>query len=221
MLVSSDSTWRWRLGGALDWRTAGFYGRFWNRAVQYLTGSLELSKVKFAPLPDRLPSREPAVVSLRVFDDGFAPAAAAATDLQVVWTAPDGRARAAQPRETGPGTYAVELTGLAPGRHRLKASARYRGKPWGEDEVRFDWAQAPPESPMDRKWLRGVAESTGGSFSEMEGSDAAALLEKLSAIRRQPEVTRRRRPWASLWWLAAALALLLCEWALRRWRGLP
>ena len=242
MLVSSDSTWRWRLGGALDWRTAGFYGRFWTRAVQYLTGSLELSKVKFAPLPDRLPSREPAVVSLRVFDEGFAPAAAAATELKVLWTAPDGQVREVLPRETGPGTYAVELTGLAPGEHRLKALARYQGKPWGEDEVRFDWAKAPTEAPMDRKWLRGVAEATGGTFTELSacdaapfaklfpegvrhggpaGLDAAALLEKLSPIRRQSEITRRRRPWASPWWLAAALALLLGEWTARRWRGHP
>ncbi len=221
MLVSSDSTWRWRLGGALDWRTAGFYGRFWTRAVQYLTGSLELSKVKFAPLPDRLPSREPAVVALRVFDEGFAPAAAVATEITVVWTGPDGKSRQVLPRETGPGTYAVELTGLLPGAHRLKASARYQGKAWGEDEVRFDWAKAPPEAPMDRKWLRSVAEATGGTFTELSACDAAALLEKLSPLRRQSEITRRRRPWASPLWLAAALALLLCEWAARRWRGYP
>ncbi|MCX5794026.1 MAG: glutamine amidotransferase [Elusimicrobia bacterium] len=221
MLVSSDSTWRWRLGGALDWRTANFYGRFWTRAVQYLTGSLELSKVKFAPLPDRLPSREPAVVALRVFDEGFAPAAAAATELKVLWTAPDGTVREVVPRETGPGAYAVEMTGLAPGWNRLKAMARYQGKAWGEDEARFEWAQTPPEAPMDRKWLRRVAEATGGTFSELSAADAAALLEKLSPVRRQSEIVRRRRLCTSLWWLTAALALLLCEWAARRWRGHP
>jgi hypothetical protein len=161
------------------------------------------------------------VVSLRVFDEGFAPAAASATELKVLWTSPDGKVREASPRETGPGTYAVELTGLLPGGHRLKAMARYQGKPWGEDEVRFEWAKAPPEEPMDRQWLRGVAEATGGSFRELSASDAAALLEKLSPIRRQSEIVRRRRPAASPWWLAAALALLLCEWALRRWKGLP
>jgi hypothetical protein len=74
---------------------------------------------------------------------------------------------------------------------------------------------------MDRKWLRGVAEASGGTFTELSGCDAAALLEKLSSVRRQSEVTRRHRPWTSPWWLAAALALLLCEWAARRWRGYP
>ena len=129
--------------------------------------------------------------------------------------------REALPRETGPGAYAVELTGLLPGRNRLQAVARYQGKPWGEDEVSFEWAKAPPEAPMDQKWLRGVAEVTGGTFTELAGSDAAVLLERLSPVRRQSEITRRRRPVASPWWLAAALALLLCEWAARRWRGYP
>ena len=51
--------------------------------------------------------------------------------------------------------------------------------------------------------------------------EAGTLLEKLSPVRRQAEITRRRYPWASPWWLAAALALFLCEWAWRRWRGYP
>ena len=93
MLVSSDSTWRWRLGAAADWRIGAFYARFWTKAVQYLTGSLDLSKVKFAPLPDRLPAREPATFSLRVFDESFRPAERTATELTVLWTAPDGRTR--------------------------------------------------------------------------------------------------------------------------------
>ncbi|HBT60909.1 MAG TPA: hypothetical protein DEB40_04105 [Elusimicrobia bacterium] len=221
MLVSSDSTWRWRLGAALDWRIATFYGRFWTKAVQYLTGSLDLSKVKFAPLADRLPAREPAVLRLRVFDEGFRPAAAAQTALAVLWTAPDGAVREAVPRESGPGSYTLELTGLSPGWHRLKAMARYRGKPWGEDEVRFEWAQGLPDAPMDRKWLRRAADASGGTLTELSAARAADLLERLSPVREQSEVKRRLHPWASSWWLALALALFLGDWALRRWKGYP
>jgi uncharacterized membrane protein len=221
MLVSSDSTWRWRLGAALDWKSGDFYGRFWTRAVQYLTGSLELSKVKFSPLPDRLPPREPAGIALRVFDESFQPAARALTGLSVLWTAPGGAVREAVPREIGPGEYALELTGLAPGTHKLRAWARYRGRPWGEDTVAFEWAKAPPEAPMDRKWLRHAAEAAGGSLIELPDLRAEALLAKLSPVRRQDEVSRRQYPWASLWWLAAAVALFLGEWAGRRWKGWP
>ena len=221
MLVSSDSTWRWRLGAALDWKISSFYGRFWTKAVQYLTGNLELSKVKFAPLPDRLPAREPALISLRIFDEGFRPASAAQTALTVLWTAPGGTVREIAPRETGPGTYALELTGLTPGPHRLKVVARYQGKPWGEDEVRFEWGQAPVEAPVDRAWLRRASESSGGTSSDLDGLAASALLEKLPPIRWESEVLGRRRPWASLWWLGLSLALFLIEWAARRWRGYP
>ncbi|MDD5655712.1 MAG: glutamine amidotransferase [Elusimicrobia bacterium] len=221
MLVSSDSTWRWRLGAALDWRAGSFYGRFWTRAVQYLTGSLELSKVKFSPLPDQLPPREPAALRLRVFDESFRPAARELTSLRVLWTQPSGAVREAAALPAGPGRYELELTGLAPGRHRLKAVARYRGKPLGEDEVRFDWAKSLPEAPMDRRWLLRTAQAAGGEFRELDALDVAEALAKLSPVRVQAQVLRRTRPWDRPWWLALLLALLLGEWVWRRWRGLP
>lgn len=221
MLVASDSTWRWRLGAAADWRIGAFYGRFWSRAVQYLTGSLDLSKVKFAPLPDRLPPREPASFALRVFDESFRPAERAATELSVLWTTPDGKTREllAQPAE--PGRWTVELTGLAAGTHRLRASARYRGRPWGEDEARFGWEASGGQSPMDRRWLKSVADAGHGAFAELNGADAGALLDKLPPPREQSVVRRRYRPWSGPWWLCLTALAWALEWAMRRMRGLP
>ena len=159
MLVSTGSTWRWKLGAAADPLAAGVYERFWNRAIQYLTGSLDLSKVKFAPLPDRVPAREPFTASLRVFDEDFSPAKAGETRLSVTWTPPEGGARAVAARETEPGVYQIDLTGLTPGPQLLRASARVRGRAWGEDEVRFVW-EAAVEAPMDRAWLSRAASLT-------------------------------------------------------------
>jgi uncharacterized membrane protein len=220
MLVSSDSTWRWRLGAAADIRTATFYSRFWSRSVQYLTGSLDLSKVKFAPLPDRMPPREPAVLSLRVFDEGFHPASSAETDLTVLWTGPDGKTQEAAVRETEPGVYSIELTGLRPGSQRLRAVARYRGKAWGEDAVRFQWEPSIGELPVDRRFLKRVADASGGAVTELAAADAAALLEKLPPVRTSLQVSRRLHPWASVFWLWLTAGIFLAEWALRRWKGL-
>lgn len=221
MLVSSDSTWRWRLGAAADLRIATFYARFWSRAVQYLTGSLDLSKVKFAPVPDRLPGREPAVFSVRVFDEGFGPAPSAQTQVSVIWTEPSGQARPVTARETEAGSWQLELTGLKPGLHKLRASASVRGKPWGEDKAEFRWDGPSAEAPMDLRWLKRVADSSGGSLAELASADADALLDKLPPVVQTSEVTRRYKPAASPWWLLAAGALLLAEWGLRRRRGLP
>ena len=220
MLASSDSTWRWKLGAAADWRIAAFYARFWTKAVQYLTGSLDLSKVKFAPLPDHVPAREPAQFSLRVFDESFRPAEKASVELSVLWRLPDGKTREVVALETAPGVYSIELTGLAPGGHALRAIAKYRGRPWGEDRVKFRWEAAAAQAPMDRRWIRRAASAFGGSAAELDSVDAAALLGALPPVRVEAEVRRRYHPALGAPWLALAAGLLLAEWALRRWRGL-
>ncbi len=218
MLVSTDSTWRWRLGAAGDRLAAGACGRFWGRAIAYLTGNLDLSKVKFAPVPDRLPAREPAIFPLRVFDEGFGPAPEAETRVEATWTDPSGRARVLSPRVTAPGQYAVELTGLAPGSHRLRVTARVRGKAWGEDGVRFVWEPAT-DRPMDRAWLGRAAAAGGGEFADLAEEGPQRLLERLPAPRAQSEVVRRLKPFDTGPWLALAALLLLVEWAWRRRRG--
>jgi hypothetical protein len=219
MLVSTDSTWRWKLGAAADPLAAGVYERFWNRAIQYLTGSLDLSKVKFAPLPDRVPAREPFTASLRVFDEDFSPAKSAETRLTVTWTPPSGSAREVPARETEPGVYEIDLTGLTPGPQRLRASARVRGRAWGEDEARFVW-EAPAEAPMDRAWLQRAAAQGGGRFLDLSRASADDALAALPPPRAESEVTSRARPFVSPWWLALSAALLLAEWAWRRRLGL-
>jgi uncharacterized membrane protein len=219
MLASSDSTWRWKLGAAADWRVGSFYARFWTRAVQYLTGSLDLSKVKFAPLPDRLPAREPAMFSLRVFDESFRPAEKGAAELSVLWTPPGGRPREVMTQETEPGVFSIELTGLAVGAHALKAVAKLHGRAWGEDQIHFNWEGAAAEAPMDRRWLKRAAEAGGGSMEELVSVEAPTLLDRLPAVRLEAEVRRQLYPWASPAWLWLTAALFILEWALRRWQG--
>ncbi|MDE2489439.1 MAG: hypothetical protein KGM24_01235, partial [Elusimicrobia bacterium] len=218
MLVSTDSTWRWKLGAAADPLAAGVYERFWTRAIAYLTGSLDLSKVKFAPLPDRVVPREPFTTSLRVFDADFKPADPARTRVTVEWTPPDGRPREVAARETEPGVYEISLTGLAPGVHRLRASARVGGRAWGTDAESFVW-QPVTDAPMDRAWLTRAAAEGGGRFFDLSRASADEVLAALPPPRRESVVSRRLRPFASPWWLGLTAALLLGEWALRRRSG--
>jgi len=221
MLLATDSTWRWRLGAASDWRTGSFYARFWSRVVEYLTGTLDLSKVKFAPLPQRLPAREPAVFSLRVFDEAFRPVERSAAQVTVLWTPPGKPPRQVPAEETEPGQFSIELTGLSPGQHRLRASASYRGRPWGQDELRFAWESSEQETPVDRRWLKKTAEAAGGSLYELSDSDLGSLLDRLPPVRDAAQVRKRYQPWASPWWLWATALALVAEWGLRRRLGLP
>jgi hypothetical protein len=175
--------------------------------------------VKFAPLPDRVPPREPARLSLRVFDEGFGPASAADTRLSVTWTGPDGRAREVAARNTEPGVYSIELTGLAAGPHKVRASARVRGRDWGEDSVRFTW-EPGQEEPMDRGWLTKAAAAGGGKFHDLSvAARPDELLDLLPLPSPREETVHRHRPFISPFWLAFAALLFLLEWALRRRSG--
>ncbi|MBI5883915.1 MAG: hypothetical protein HZB91_12520 [Elusimicrobia bacterium] len=219
LVVSSDSTWRWRLGAAHDWKLASFYGRFWTRVVQYLTGSLDLSKVKFSPLPDRIAPREPAAFTLRVFDEDFKPAVSAGLELSVVWTGPDNKSVSVWAREKEAGMFQIELTGLKEGVHRLRVTARRNGKPWGSDSVRFSWQPAGAEPPMDRRFLEAVAKAGGGRFVPLSAARPEDLLAGLPPVREERRLSRRYFPWTSPYWLALSLLLFFAEWAVRRSRG--
>lgn len=219
MLIGTDSTWRWKLGGGRNWKIASFYGRFWSRAVQYLTGSLELKKVKFSPLPDRMPAREPAVVSLHVFDEHFRPIPGADLNLRLSWKAPGGARRTPAYFEREPGVFQLELTDLAEGRHTLRATARYRGQYWGEDSAVFQWERSKGESPLNRKRLKSVADRTGGRYFDLDRVDLEGLLAELPPVQRDRSVLSRSAVWSWPAWLWVSIALLLCEWFLRRRRG--
>ena len=220
MIVGTESSWRWKLAGGGDWRLASFYSRFWNRAVEYLTGSLDLKKVKFSPLPDRMPPREPAVAALRTFDEHFRPLPGSETDLRVLWTPPGAKApRSVAFFEREPGLFQVELTDLAEGRHRLRAVARRRGQPWGEDETEFLWQKVKGDAPLDRKRLKAVAERTGGRYADLDRLEPSALLEGLAPPKRERLASSRRALWGSPAWLWTLCALLFAEWFLRRRGG--
>lgn len=218
MLLGTDSSWRWKLGGGRDWRLAGFYQRFWSRAVQYLTGSLELKKVAFSPLPDRLPAREPLSITLRAFDEHFRPLAGREVDLRLSWERPDGSRRAPPFFEREPGVFQADLTGLEEGRHRLRAAARRSGAPWGEDSVEFRWEPPRGDAPLDRARLKAVSDAAGGLGLEL-GADAGPALAALPAPRTEKAVASRTALWTSSAWVWALAGVLLAEWFLRRRGG--
>ncbi|MBI3549832.1 MAG: hypothetical protein HY078_12410 [Elusimicrobia bacterium] len=216
MVLGSDSTWRWKLGGGQNWRAVSFYARFWAKAVQYLSGTLDLKKVKFAPLPERMPSREPATLTLHLFDDSFKPLSGAEAELRVLWTPPDGKARSVTPHEKERGVFEIELTGLAEGVHTVRAVGRHRGLAWGEDQAKFRWDAKPPEEPLQREWLSRIATRASGRYSDLDRADAGSLIAALPPVRTQGEVMRRWHVWTWTGWLWVLLALFGAEWYLRR-----
>lgn len=229
MVLASDTTWRWRLkGGARD-RTADAYARFWGRVVDYLTGGLDLKRVRFSPLPEPLGASQPVRVGLRVFDESFRPLGGPETDLRVLWEKPQsGGSSIPAPipvyfEETAPGVFRGELSDLVAGTHRLKAVVRRGREFWGEDEIVFRWSSSPDAGagPTNRAALVQAASSLGGEYADLEGVRLGGWLSRLPPERRGREVLRRIPLWNAPGWLWAVVALLVTEWFLRRRRGLP
>ncbi|HVA66871.1 MAG TPA: glutamine amidotransferase [Elusimicrobiota bacterium] len=220
MMITTDSTWRWRLGGARNLATADFYQRFWSRAVEYLSGSLDLSKVQFVPLSRPLPDEEPLEVTLRVFDAQFRPAPDADTSVSITWTKPNKRRQILTPRAAGPGLYRVRLTGIPAGAQSLRASAFFRGKAWGTDRLKFFWSPGAAAPPLDRAWLKEAAKGGGGNYENLKDADAAKLLAKLPPPELIAETSRRLHPFAGPWFLALTGTLFALEIFLRRIRGM-
>ncbi|MEK9145782.1 MAG: hypothetical protein AAB339_09255, partial [Elusimicrobiota bacterium] len=165
------------------------------------------------------PAREPAVLSLRVFDEHFRPLSGAELDLKTFWTAPKGEQKPVPAFEKEPGVFQLELAGLAEGRHRVRAVARRQGRLWGEDETSFLWEEAKGAAPLDRKRLGRAAQRSGGRYADMERVDEKEWLKALGPAREERRALERTPLWPRRAWLWTLAALLCAEWFLRRRMG--
>jgi uncharacterized membrane protein len=213
-LSSSPSTWRWKIGAGLDWKVGSFYERFWGRAFDYLTGSLDMKKVRFAKSSPKQPRP---IATLHVFDEAFRPLSGAGVEVEILQRLEGNRWEPVPAHETGPGVYQAEL---AAGRRRLKAIVKNQGRPWGEAETDFAWT--PPAlqfAPMDDTLLRKIAEKTRGVYARLGEADPRAWVDALPEPVPVTTAASRTAVWASPAWLGAIGALLIAEWWLRRRRG--
>lgn len=220
LVMASPSTWRWKLAGGKDYDLSNFYGGFWSRAIQYLTGSLELEKVRFAKIPPKIQALPPVEVELFVFDEDFRPLSGPDIDVAVQWTGPGGKPVAVPAQDAGGGVYRVELEDLKPGAQKLSAVVRRRGALWGRDNASFTWEDAAQKPrPLNRSLLTRVAQLSGGRYDALEKPALEERLARLPEPRRLREVASRRALWDRPWGLILLAALLLAEWYLRRKRG--
>jgi uncharacterized membrane protein len=221
MVISTDSLWRWKLGMAQNIKQSDFYDRFWTRAIKYLTGTLDISKLKFAPLPDHIEAIEPARFFFSVFDRNFGPLPDGKATILVTWTSPSGKVRKIPAHLISVGRYEVDLTAIEPGTNQLAASAYRSGHLWGKDAIRFHWQIRENSSPVQTDELKRAAASTGGYFFTLSKLSAKDLLSRLPPPVKKSETTKTLDPFSSPLWLALCVFLLSLEWILRRKQGLP
>lgn len=222
-VLAVETTWLWVLAPE-DPAGPEHHARFWRHLVLWLAGRedgpkgdlwVAADRARYvAPGPDR-----PVHVEVRAGVGGKD-----ASRLAVGLTGPDGAKRDVVLSEAGPGLWRRVLRLSEPGSYTLRAEARVDG---GDRtaETTFELEVRDPELAdvlADHDALRQIARVGGGTFRTLD--DLPALLDDLaSAAASEPEsepVMQRAEVTSTPLFVAAFLALLACEWVLRRHWGL-
>jgi len=218
LLLTSPSTWRWKLLAGLKESIGGWYEAFWQRCIQYLTGSLELSKVRLAPLVESPVAGEAFTLLMHVLDETFSPLSDPGVSVEVKVRAKD-VVRVFGAREVGPGLYQADIPGLAAGAYQIQATARYRGRPWGSDSRSMVVRESAEAQSFNRLLLEDLARRSRGSYCDWEAFSPQEWLKALPQSGRERRVQAHVSLWASANVLFLLLALFLMEWYLRRRSG--
>jgi uncharacterized membrane protein len=223
-MVLSDSLWRWQLGGSAGGSEKSLYSRFVTQLVYWLAPSekdLEKTTILQAVVSHSQAELRQKITVGAVYDPGKSEGAAGVT---CKITTPDGKVLVYPMMPGSLGTdvgltksvdgYKCFFTPQAPGQYQIALSTVD-----GTQEATATVLAQKPENertgePINRQYLRSLAEDTGGMF--VEWSKHRSMFD---SIRYQPqEVTlvKEYPIWNRWWWLVVLLTLFCTEWWWRR-----
>jgi len=213
MFIALDSTWMWR------YRFGDrYHERFWRNAIRWLAlGRLKSGnrRVRLDSLKALWSLEERVTIEARVLDEDFRPAEG---DSQEAWLEdPDGaRNRLRMDKVEGrEGLYRANFALERPGRWRVVLERDGEPAAFTEFEVALPSLETANPSP-DPETMTILADLTSGEAHHL--SELEALLETFPGDeeRREPVSTRLEDAWDEWHTLLLALALLGCEWVLRK-----
>ena len=218
LTLGSPTTWRWRLAAGSSEKLTGFYEAFWQRSIQYLTGSLDLNKVRLAPPSEAPVAGDPFALSVHVVDETFSPLSDPNLTLELRVKGKD-LDKVYETREVKPGLFSADIPSLPAGAWQVRAEARVRGRPWGSDTRTITVREASEGERFNRLFLEELARRSKGSYSDWEGFNASDWLASLPRQKEEKDVRLHVSLWASPTLLWLILACFLVEWFLRRRAG--
>jgi hypothetical protein len=239
LFVGIDSTWRWRFKIGDH-----YHHRFWGQVAQWaasdrlLPASNAAGTIKFgtrepsfrAGQEIELVVRTSEVVKkpslppgARIIQLPEAPMQPEKIVIAVPLAPPDGRTRewTGKARPLPPGKYAVELD-VPDWLADLQGSPGPDGRAM---PLRSTFEVLPPEQEelvvvsANDPLLQDMASTSGGELYRLE-----TLPQLIDRLQRSPAMVEHRteRPFRKSWWMLGLLVgLLSCEWAVRKWSGLP
>lgn len=218
--------WRW---GMKDASTHVDMDRAWRQLVRWLITDVP-ARVQVTAEPVAADANGTMRLQVRVRDEKFQPVDDAAVSVQVEPVVFDGAEGGvapirleAEPALSEPGLYQASYVPRQTGGYRVTATVRNtagadlgRGETgWSTDLAAEEFRSLTPNLTL----LENLARRTGGRIVAAEELDT--FVRKLPEERAPVMETWSYPAWHSPLLFAFALACLVAEWGLRRWKGLP
>ncbi|MEL7497545.1 MAG: glutamine amidotransferase [Planctomycetota bacterium] len=209
--------WRWHMQTEL---TNNDQFKAWRQTLRWLVADVPRRvELDVQRSDDSLTANE---IKVTVNDESFQPEDNANIELSVL--TPEGSEIQLSTSATGQsGVYLSRFTGNQPGVYR--AIAKVSASDGSEIEQReFGWVCQPDRDEFsalvpNRNLLETIAQRSGGKVFELSQLDQLPAELESSPV---PITQERSLPWWHRWFvLAGALCLLVTEWGIRRWKGMP
>ncbi len=217
--------WRW---GMRDPASREDLERAWRQLVRWLITDVPL-RVQATSEPVPADANGAVRVQVRVRDEKFQPVDDAVVTVSVEPVALAGAPSAAAVRleaeadPTEPGLYQVTYVPRQDGGFRAIAQVKNHAGAelgraetgWSSDLAAEEFRSLTPNVAL----LETIARRTGGEV--IRSADLEAFVRRLPDLRAPVMETWSQPAWHTPWVFALAVACLLAEWGLRRWRGMP
>ncbi|MCA9187986.1 MAG: glutamine amidotransferase [Pirellulaceae bacterium] len=196
--------------------------RSWRQTLRWLVADVP-RRVEVAMQPTKLNASQTENMVIKARDEAYAPLDNAETDVHV--SLPDGSSVAlqAEPSRSVAGLYETVFVSRDPGFYHASVTVLgVDGLPIDEREI--GWVSEPAtdefrELTPNRAALQQLADKTGGKLLTLDELDDLATELPHTKV---PLTKTLIRPWWHSWQLfGLAVAMLVTEWGLRRWKGLP
>lgn len=212
--------WRWHLGRKEQ--TDAEPARSWRQTLRWLVSETP-RRVEVSAEKDESDANQLMRVTVKVNDEKFLPLDNVAVKATI--TPPDGKPieLVAEPVEGKSGVYQTTYVPRVAGPYRAEvvvtgADASEIGRRttgWTADPAADEFRSLAP----NRDWLARLASDTGGEVIELDRLDAFVRdLPNRKVPVTEPVVYPVWHHWSIF---ALVVGLFVCEWGLRRWKGLP
>ena len=194
----------------------------WRQTVRWLVADVP-QRVEIDTLRQRDKPGGMVRLEVRVFNEEFKPLDNASVMVKVTMPDKSTVEITAEPSDKKSGVYVTDFVPRTPGAYRASVVAKADdGTEVGTRET--GWTSEPATDEFrtlapNRDLMKRIAEKTGGEIVEMGELDSFA---KNLPSEKVPVVEARVSPiWHEWWIMLFAVVMLVGEWGVRRWKGLP